>query len=668
MTRLNTILPRIAFLSAVLIAGVSPFFAQETALGPQVRSERIRVILGLISRQQYQQAADECRALIESDPEFSKPYGKLVSIASKSGQIDQTKSYFETLSQTNPRAFYSLGLIHNERKEYQAAVDSHIRCLNALPDFPPAAAALAQAAHSLKKTDEVEKFFLSRPAEPAFAFGLGRLYLLQGKPDPALDLIERALRLNPQFVEATQEKISIYLLMERNAEALAICEEVLRATGEVTDPERRFYLLEAKTTYLSYDLGQTVIDLIEARRLARAYGLNISEETYLSRIGSTYWRMNYFSKALGYYQQALEISRAGDRRFLSRYLGNMGLVYSGLGNLSKAAEFYRQAIEAARAATPPDKSSLINFLINLSGITVAIGQAEQAQGLLEEAAQILGSSRNASLVYRLQAGWAAYHARIGNFSESLKFNQAALQIARESKDLARQSECLYRIGDSHFNLGENAAAIAAYEEALAIGRQLQAPSTIWKAEAGLARSWQRQQPERALQHYRRAIEAIENTRSRQTTEEERTGFFQDKTEVYERAVLLLVSLHRRDSAKQYAAEAFHLAERARARALLDSLGETAAQLEQGIAKTLRDRQQEIQQRLSRVEAQLIKAAGAETTPPDTRRKLEAELLRVVNDFIVWRQQVRLSDPRIADLTLPEPFTLEQVQESLRGGG
>lgn len=664
---MTTILPRIAILFAVLIAGASPLFAREAFPGPQARLERYRVILKLISQRQYQQAADECRALIKSDPDFSKPYGKLVFIAGRSGQLDQAEIYFEKLSQTNPRAFYSLGLIHNERKEHQAAIDHQIRCLTALPDFPPAAAALAQAAHLLKKHDDAEKFFLSQPAGAALAFGLGRLYLLQRKHDLAMDRIEQALRLNPQFFEATQEKASLYQSMGRNAEAVAICEELLREVNEETDPEKRFHLLNLKTG-LGYELGQTVLDMTDALRLGREYGLIISDDAYLSRIGTIYWRMNYFSKALGYYQQALEISRAGDRRFLSNYLGNIGLVYSGLGNLSKAAESYQQAIDAARAATPPNKSSLINFLINLSGITVQIGQSEQARALLEEATQVLDSSRNASLEYRLQGGWAAYHARIGNLSESLKFNQAALQIVRESKDLARQGECLYRIGDAHLGLRENAAAIAAYEEALAIGRQIQAPSTIWKAEAGLARSWQRQQPERALQHYRRAIEAIENTRGRQTSPEEKTVFFQDKTEIYERAVLLLVLLHRRDASKKYDAEAFHLAERARARALLDSLGETAAQIEQSLDKTLRDRQREIQQRLSGVEEQMIKTAADKTRPPNTRQKLEADLLRAVNDYTDWRQQVRLRNPRVADLTLPEPFTLELVQELLRSDG
>ena len=665
---MNMVLPRIAIMAALMIFGAPILFAQETGALPQGPSARNRAILKLISREQYQKAADECRALIESHPDFSNPYRKLVIIAGKSGQIDQTERYFERLSENNPRAFYALGLIHSERKEYQAAIDYQIKCLNALPGFLPAAEALAHAALALKRPGVAETFFGSKPAEAVFAFGLGCLYRKQEKHDLALDMMERALQLNPQLIEAKLEKVAIHFSLGRRTGALAGCEELLRVVNEDEDPERRYSLLEYKA-YISYgrpNHSQTIADWTEALRLARKYEWKSFEARSLSAIGTTYWKMNYFSQALSNYQQALEVARAGDRRSLSRHLGNIGLIYEGLRNLAKAAEFYQQAIDTARIANPPDNDSLANFLINLSNISPEIGRAEQARTLLEEASRILGSSRDSSMAYRLQGGWASYYEHIRNYSESLRFNQAALQIARY--DLIKQGVCLYRIGDSHLNLKENTAAITAYQQALDIGRKIQKHSIIWRAEAGLAHASQQDRPEQALLHFRRAIEAIENIRGQQISPEEKTGFFQNKTEVYQHTVLLLTFLHRRDPSKGYDAEAFHLAERARARALLDSLGETAARLEQSLDKSLLDRQQAIQQRLSQIEAQLLKAAGDKTTPPDTLRKLEADLLQAVNEYSDWRKQVRLRDPRIADLTLPEPFTLQEVQEALRNGG
>jgi tetratricopeptide (TPR) repeat protein len=669
ITSMNMVLPRIAIVSALMIFGAAILFAQEPAALPQDPSARNMAILKLISRGQYQQAADECRALIESHPDFSNPYSKLVIIAGKSGQLDQTERYFERLSETNPRAFYSLGQIHSERGEYQAAIDYQIKCLNAMPGFSPAAEALAHAALALKSPGDAEKFFRSRPAEAVFAFGLGFLYRQQKKYDSALDMLEQALMLNPQLIEAKLEKVANHYFLGRRTEALASCEELLRVVSEVEDPERKYLLLNYKA-FISYGLhnhSQTISDLTEVLRLVREYEWKSLEARLLSMIGVTYQRMNLFYQALSNFQQALEVSRAGDRRSLGRNLGNIGMVYEDLRNLAKAAEFYQQAIDVARTSNPPDNDGLANFLINLSNISPEIGRADQARTLLEEATRILGSSSDSSMTYRIQAGWGRYYGHIRNYGESLRFDQAALQIARERNDLIKQGACLYQIGDSHLNLKENTAAITAYQ-ALGIGRKIQVQSIIWKAEAGLARASQQDRPEQALLHFRRAIEAIENVRSQQLTSEERIDFFQNKTAVYQQTVLLLASLHRRDPSKRYDAEAFHMAERARSRALLDSLGETAAHMEQSLDRKLLDRQQEIQQRLSQVEAQMLKAAVDKTTPPDTLRKLEADLLQAVNEYSDWRRQVRLHDPRIADLTLPEPFTLQQVQEALRNGG
>src|SRR5215475_8457362 len=251
---MNKYLPCIAIMSALMIFEAPILFAQETGGPPQDPSARNRAILKLISREQYQQAADECRTLIESHPDFSNTYSTLVNIAAKSGQLDQTERYFERLSETNPRAFYALGRIHSERKEYQAAIDYQIKCLNALPGFLPAAEALANDALALKRPGDAEEFFHLRPAEAASAFGLGQLYRLQQKPDAALDMMGQALRLNPQLIEAKLGKIAIYSSLGRRIEALAISEELLCVVSEDEDPERRYFLVSLKAR-INFDLN-----------------------------------------------------------------------------------------------------------------------------------------------------------------------------------------------------------------------------------------------------------------------------------------------------------------------------------------------------------------------------------------------------------------------------
>ncbi|MFN7930675.1 MAG: tetratricopeptide repeat protein [Blastocatellia bacterium] len=629
------------------------------------RVDSYRALLKLISRQQYPQAAAECRALIERFPEFSKPYGKLVFLARTTAQVPQTEAYLQTLVPANPRAWYALGLLARERGQHEEALALQQKCLEALPAFPPAAFALAQAAVALKAPARAEAFFKTRPNDAVFWYGLGILAREQRQRQQAMECYERALQLQPRLTEALVEKATLLDAQERLPETLAVCEDLLRLLDEYEDPENRRYWVDFKGR-LHYQLAQypqAIQAASEALRLAREYEWHDYEERALSFLASSKAQLSYFSEAVQDYQQAAALSRQGNRRFLSRNLGNLGATYRQLGDLPKSIDYYQQALDAARSSA--DVENLRNLLINLSELYVETGALQKALLLLEEAQRTLKPNGDTWPQYLLHAGWAQYHYYRRDYRAALAAQQSAFQIVEQRGNPLQQAKSLNLMADCYIELQERAAAATAYQKALAIGQQMQVLSIVWRAEAGLARLAQEAQPQEALTHYRRAIDAIEKIRTRQTGLEEKTGYFQEATDVYQQAVALLVTLHRRAPAAGHGAEAFHLAERIRARALLDSLTETTAHLEQKLAPDLAARQQEIQRRLSDAEAQLQRLGSDLKPTPETIRKLEADLLRAANDYTDWRKQVRQRNPYLAELTLPEPLTLEQTQMALK---
>ncbi|MFN0118995.1 MAG: tetratricopeptide repeat protein [Blastocatellia bacterium] len=634
---------------------------------PADPADRYRALLKMISRKQLPQALTECRVLIESHPDFGKPWGKLVTIANAAGQLPQTEAWLQTLAPANPRAWYVLGLIARQRGQHDAALAMQQKCLETLPGFAPAAAALAQAAIALKTPARAETFFKTRPEEPVFLYGLGVLSSQQRQPAQALELQQRALRLRPQMIEALTEKLVLVDGLGRLTEALLVSEELLRLVSETDDPERRRYVVDYKGR-LHYQLGMfspAIRDVGEGLRLAREYEWPDHEERALSLLASAWFQINYFTEAREGYEQARELSRRGDRRYLSRYLGNLGSVYQALGEPDKAVAQYQEAVEVARAAGKADQASLINFLINLSELYLETGRTAEAPPLLDEAQRVNGDSGDTWNQYLIQVGRARYHFHTRNFREALAAQQTACQLVHTRGNLLQEGKSLNLIGDCHIELQDAAAARAAYQQALDIGERTQALSIVWGAEAGLGRLTAEAHPGEALPHYQRAIAAIEKIRTRQSGPEEKSGYFQNVTDVYQQAIALLTALHRREPARGHAAAAFHLAERLRARALLDSLAETTARLEQRLERDLLDRRQAIQGRLSDAEARLLKAAARANTPPEALRKIEGELLAAVNDFAEWRRQARRRDPYLAELAYPEPFTLEQTQAALR---
>lgn len=651
----------------VCVAAQSSPATSATPATDATRTDRYRVLLKMLSRQQYQAAAAECRALIERYPDFNKPFGKLVLIARETAQLSQTADYLQTLVPANPRAWYALGLLARERGNHEEAFVLEQKCLEVLPEFPSAAIVLAQAAVALKAPQRAAAFFQSRPQQAVFVFGLGILAREQRQRQQALEFYDRALQLQPQLLEALVEKASLLDVQGRRAEALVACAELLPLLNEYEEPEQRRYWMDFKgRLHLQQaDYSPALTALNEALRLAREYEWRDYEERTLSFLASAKLDLNYFSEALQGYQQAAALSQQGNRRLLSRHLGNIGLTYRYLGDLPRSIEYNQQSIEAARTPGSIDHASLRNFLINLSELYLESGAPQKAKLLLEEAQRTASPAGDNWPEYLLQAGWANYHYHTRDYRASLTAQQAALQIVQQRGNLLQQGKALNLIGDCHLELQDRPAAASAYQQALAIGQQTQVLAIVWRAEAGLARLAQDAQPQEALLHYRRAIETIEQIRTRQTSGEEKAGYFQDATEVYQQAIALLIALHRRAPAQGHSAEAFHLAERLRARSLLDSLTETTAHLAQKLEPDLLARQRAIQRRLSSAEAALQKAVAETKTTPENIRKLEADLLGAVNEYSDWRKQVRQRNPYLAELTLPEPLTLEQTQMALK---
>ena len=65
----------------------------------------------------------------------------------------------------------------------------------------------------------------------------------------------------------------------------------------------------------------------------------------LRGLGQVYDSLQEYQKALGFYQQSLEIIRTlGNRQEEAKLLGNLGLVYSSLRQYPPAIDFYQQSL------------------------------------------------------------------------------------------------------------------------------------------------------------------------------------------------------------------------------------------------------------------------------------------------------------------------------------
>ncbi|MFN2598651.1 MAG: CHAT domain-containing protein, partial [Pyrinomonadaceae bacterium] len=118
-------------------------------------------------------------------------------------------------------------------------------------------------------------------------------------------------------------------------------------------------------------------------------------------------------------------------------------------------------------------------------------------------------------------------------------------------------------------------------------------------------------------------------------------------------------------ALEYAAEAFRVSEQGRARALLDLIGESRAEIREGVPADLLARRADNLARQREI-ADLLRGvrAPAAATPQDTVAKLEVELDRLGTEYDSIENQLRTASPRYASLVRTQPLTLAEVQQQV----
>ena len=640
---------------------------------PQVsRPEAYNHILRLYAAANYEQALGECRQLIEQDPLWWRPYFRLALTAQVSGRLTEAQAFFAAqLAQTppNPLGHLGLGIVHHLKKDFAAAVAEDKKCLSMLPEFASGFHWLVLSYRDLQREEEAEAFFLSqvqaRPKSAAAHFGLGWHYYQRRRFEAARTEIEQALTIDSQLFDAHFDLGLTYEAQGRYREALAAYRQSSAVAERERDEEaQRIALtnvgnLETRLGY--YDEASRTLN--RALDLARRCDDILLEEKSLGSLGTIEHRRDKYQAALSYYQQALAVARKVPIGSSPQtHLGNVAALYLDLGNLPAAIEAYQEVQAMAL------DEGYQGYIWNSLGRAYAL-QSDWPQAIdCFEHARVIGTRRNSpAILSTALTGLSSIHAHTGDYATALSAIQQAIELGRVMTDPFFDGYVLNQLGALHLRFGAATKAAEVYRQALAIEAVRTSPRTLWRAHSGLAAAYvQLGQLDQAREHYQQAIEAMEDVRSKVGGEEEKAGFFQDKIAVYKKQIALLLDLHARDTKAGYDTQAFHYTERARARAFLDLLAEARVSVEQNATPDLAKRQQELQQSISQLTAQVVQERSKETSKQDKARidELEKGFSRADADWGDWLRELRRRNPRYAALKYPEPLALAEVQRML----
>ena len=480
----------------------------------------------------------------KEDPSFALAYSKLAQAYSSLGYDDQAEQAARRavdLSQNLPEAEkYLITAIHAQiARNLPEAIKAYENLAKASPgnaDVQSALADLYQQTGDLAKADQYNQAILKAdPKNISAMLEAGALAILGGKPQDALDPLNRALALAVQVDNQEQKANALhrigfaYFKMNNPQEALRNYEEELAIWKQLGQKRGLAVSLNeiAKVQALQGNnkdalanfqqaldtrrdigdkrgLGDTLIDIgnfyddrgdhdqalknyKEALKVQRDIGNESLQASCLNDIGAVYFEKAQYEDALTYFQQALQLrEKANVPGDIVQAVGNIATTSVRMGQYDQAITQYMRALDLWRSMNDNRGAAVTSY---------TLGQMFALQGRFGAAVNSMQSAFNTFQQLKekttdmadVTGGYGEALVLAGRGDEAKSLLNDALNLSRELKSDAMVSQTLIYQGDAAYYAGDDKTARALYEQGLAAATKSKEPERVLRAKMSLAR-------------------------------------------------------------------------------------------------------------------------------------------------------------------------------------
>ncbi len=497
---------------------------------------------------------------------------------------------------------------------------------------------------------------------------MGNLRYLLQEYGPAADLFHqsiagfRAAGDAGGLADALNEAGRADRRLWRSGEAIAHLEEALPLARAGADPKLAANVLD-NLGNVEADLGRPrqALGLIdESRRLAHRAGNAEGEARALENEGSAYADLGERQSALACYRDALAIAeRGGLAEQQAAAWNNLGDSHVVLGQWDEAEREHRRALALFQARG--DGQAEARSRNQLALVERHLGRYAAAAADLRRAIDLGHRYADPSAEATALADLAYVDLERDLVARARGDAEAARRVAPPGGEA--EMSALIALGDARRVGGDLPGAAAALRDAVALCRRRgnranEAGATLLLAE--VARDGG--QLRRTAELTRGAIEIVESLRTRVASEELRASFLASSQWYYAFAVDTAMALERAHPGEGWAARALTLAERAKARSLIEILAAAGAEPAQRGEPRLAADERRAREAVSAAELRRLEMLRQEPPPAATAvaaagRSYDAALAA----YERIEREVADRSPGYASLTSPEPLSAAQIE-------
>ena len=418
--------------------------------------------------------------------------------------------------------------------------------------------------------------------------------------------------------------------------------------------------------YAYHDLGDIQKSqefFAESISLYQGEGDKRGEARSLTGLGSIHSLLGEKQAALDKHVKSMEILRAiGDHAGEAVARNSIGGAYEELNNLPTALDNYNQALVFYRQQGNLEFESVTRYYIGRT--YKKLGERQLALQFCEEAvAQSKLASQPRVTAYALTL-ISALQSQAGEEAKALAQLRQAVHLYRAIGDRRGEANALNETGHINRAAGKHSKALAEYKGALALyraagDRSHEANTLYYMAVAEMTLN----ELDAALAHVKESNEAIESLRAQIISPDLRASYYASVHKHAELYIDLLMRLSQLRGRKDAEANAFEVSEHSRSRALLETLGEAAAQIRQGVNPVLLEQERSLQQKLN-AKAFYRMRLLANKSEPGELETVARDIRELTTSYRELQTQIKQQSPRYANLVQPQPLKLQQIQAEL----
>jgi CHAT domain-containing protein/Tfp pilus assembly protein PilF len=453
-------------------------------------------------------------------------------------------------------------------------------------------------------------------------------------PDDLITLYREALAIWKSYEETSRQiQLNLYIA------------HVYDANARLSDAEK--YYREA------YDLMQRALVPLDA---ALKVGV-------LNNLGTLQHRLGADEAAITSFKLAIETAKGAHlRREQALVLNNLGNLYLEITRYNEAREYFSSA-QTVRENKDYDPQGWATTRQNQGLLAAETGDLAKAEVYVLESLAIR-KEKAPERVYETLHGLAYVKNLQGKDEDALKIFADVLSLAE--KHPAEKAITLLNIGGIHYSKGRKDQALEIYKQASALIPSIDNPAVEWQVLFALGRSERERDDPAALDHLARAYSIVEGQRTKRVIPAWRAQYLAETRAVYEAYVDSLMLTADRRNDPQLRVKALEIAERARARSLLELLVEAHTDINGHADPTLLSQYRDVQADLGGAEYQR-QQREFDRAPQRLQEAAKARVASLRARLEELEGQIRLSNKALTDVLAPQPISAEDMFQSLDPG-